>query len=85
MNAKVRQQAIYRIRSRQQFYAHLAFFLVMSAYLIVLWDRSDAPDFWPVWPLLGWGIGLVAHGSHVFGWRKPISEKRIQREINRSI
>lgn len=30
------------------------------------------------------GIGLVAHAYHVFGWEKPVSEERIQREIDRA-
>ncbi|MGB7860660.1 MAG: 2TM domain-containing protein [Acidimicrobiia bacterium] len=85
MNSELREHAIHRIRARQQFYVHLVFFLAMGAYLVAVWARSDAPYFWPIWALLGWGIGLVAHASHVFGWQKPISEERIQREINRSI
>lgn len=85
MSSQMRQHAIHRIRARQRFYVHLVFFLVMGAYFIALWARSGAPTFWPIWPLFGWGIGLAAHGSHVFGWQGPISEERIQREINRSI
>ena len=40
---------------------------------------------WPVWPLLGGGIGLAVHASHLFDWQLPVAEERIQREINRSI
>lgn len=84
MNPQLREQAIHRIRARQQFYVHLAFFLVMGVYFMVLWARSGSPVFWPIWALFGWGIGLAAHASHVFGWRRPISEERIQREIDRA-
>ena len=85
MNNQLRNQAIHRIRARQQFYVHLAFFLAMGVYLVAVWARSGSPFFWPAWALIGWGIGLVAHASHVFGWQRPISEERIQREIDRSI
>lgn len=85
MNTQLRENAIHRIRARQQFYVHLVFFLALSAYLIAVWARSGSPIFWPIWALLGWGIGLAAHASHVFGWQRPISEERIQREINRNI
>lgn len=84
MSTDLRQQAIYRIRARQQFYVHLVFFLAMNVYLVALWARSGAPFFWPIWALFGWGIGLIAHASHVFGWQRTISEERIRREINRS-
>ena len=85
MTSQLRQQAIHRIRARQQFYIHLAFHLAMSVYFVFLWARSGAPVFWPAWALIGWGIGIVGHASHVFGWHRPISEERIQREIDRSI
>ena len=81
----MRQQAIERIRARKQLYIHLAFFVAMNSYLVIVWARSDAPYFWPIWAMMGWGIGLASHASHVLGWQRPISEDRIQREINRSI
>ncbi len=28
--------------------------------LIVIWAATGAGYFWPIWPLLGWGIGLIA-------------------------
>jgi hypothetical protein len=85
MNNQLRNQAIHRIRARQQFYAHLAFFAVMNVYLVAVWARSGSPFFWPIWAMFGCGIGLVSHASHVFGWQRTISEERIQREIDRSI
>ncbi len=80
----MRHKAIKRIRERQQFYAHLAFFVVMSVYLVFVWARSGSSFFWPAWALVGWGIGIFAHASHVFGWQRDISEERIRREIERS-
>lgn len=83
MENPLRNQAIRRIQARQQFFFHLAFFLAMNVYLVAVWARSGAPFFWPIWALFGWGIGLAAHASRVFGWERSISEERIQREINR--
>lgn len=84
MNSQSRQHAIHRIRARRQFAVHLVFYLALATYFVAEWAGSDSPDFWPVWPLLGGAIGIAAHGSHVFGWQLPITEERIQREINRS-
>ena len=84
MSSQLRNQAIHRIRARQQFYVHLAFFMAMGTYLVFLWAGSGSPVFWPAWALIGWGIGLVTHASHVFSWQRPISEERIQREIYRN-
>ncbi|HEU4321125.1 MAG TPA: 2TM domain-containing protein [Acidimicrobiia bacterium] len=48
--------------------------------LVVIWALSGQNYFWPVWPMLGWGIGLLLHGWNVF-FEKPISEDKIQREM----
>jgi 2TM domain len=38
--------------------------------------------FWPIFPLPGWGIGVVANAWDVYG-RRPISEDEIRRETDR--
>ena len=44
-----------------------------------IWIVTGAEFFWPVFPLLGWGIGLGFHAGHVPG-REP-TERQIQREM----
>lgn len=39
-----------------------AYILVMVL-LIAIWAASGAGYFWPMWPMLGWGIGLLKHGG----------------------
>lgn len=85
MSSQSRQHAIHRIRARRHFAIYLVFYLALATYFVAEWAGSDSPDFWPVWPLLGGGIGLAAQASHLFGWQLPIAEEKIQREIDRSI
>ena len=85
MSTQTRKQAIHRIRARRHFAIYVVFYLALAAYFVHQWAQSGATDFWPVWPLLGGGIGLVAQASHLFGWQLPITEERIQRELNRNI
>jgi hypothetical protein len=44
---------------------HLAFYLAGVALMIGIWLVTavlfGAGYFWPVWPILGWGIGVAAH------------------------
>jgi hypothetical protein len=41
------------------------------------------PDFfWPVFPIVGWGIGLFFHARATF-WTGRYSEDRIQREMDK--
>jgi hypothetical protein len=36
-------------------------YLLVNLMLIVVWAATGADYFWPLWPLLGWGIGLITH------------------------
>lgn len=85
MSDQSRQHAIHRIKARRYFAIYLLFYLALATYFVVDWARSDATDFWPVWPLLGGGIGLAAQASHLFGWQLPINEEKIQRELDRNL
>lgn len=40
---------------------HARMFLLVNALLVGIWLLTDAGYFWPMWPFLGWGIGLGAH------------------------
>jgi hypothetical protein len=37
----------------------VAAFLAVNLVLIVIWAATGAGYFWPIWPLLGWGLGLI--------------------------
>ncbi len=39
---------------------HLRAYIAVNAMLIAIWALTGAGYFWPIWPILGWGIGLVA-------------------------
>lgn len=84
MSSQSRQQAIHRIRARRHFAIYLVFYLALATYLVAQWARSGADHFWPIWAILGGGIGLATQASHVFGWQLPITEERIEREISRN-
>lgn len=48
---------------------HLAVYLVVNVLLIGIWAASGAGYFWPIWPILGWGIGLGSHAAVLFALR----------------
>jgi hypothetical protein len=76
-----RQWAIGRIRAKRAFWIHLAVYVAVNALLILIWAMTTGEYFWPVWPLLGWGIGVAAHAASVFIGPSEISEARIDREL----
>jgi class 3 adenylate cyclase len=47
----------------QSFKIHLTLYVLVNAFLIGIWAASGGGYFWPVWAILGWGIGVAAHGA----------------------
>jgi hypothetical protein len=60
-------KAAKQVEALTGFYIHLiVFVLVMVVLAVANWLAT--PDVWWVqWPLLGWGIGVLAHALIVFG------------------
>jgi hypothetical protein len=50
-------------RGADGFGAHLRVYLAVISLLVVVWALTGFGHPWPVWPALGWGIGLAAHGG----------------------
>jgi eukaryotic-like serine/threonine-protein kinase len=51
----------------KSFKIHLTFYLLVNVFLIGVWAVIGGGYFWPIWALLGWGLGVAAHGAVVFG------------------
>ena len=77
-----RESAVQRLEARRDFKRHLVTYLVVNAVLVGAWLATGAGYFWPVWPIMGWGIGLAIHAWNTFVER-PITEADIQREVER--
>lgn len=78
-----RQRAIGRIRAKRGFWIHLGVYVAVNALLVIVWAVASAGSFWPAWPMLGWGIGVVAHAGRVFIGSSEISEEQIERELQK--
>ncbi len=42
-------------------------YLVVNLFLILVWAVSGFGYFWPIWPILGWGLGVVLSLARVAG------------------
>ena len=83
MTDEQRQRAIERIKAKRGFRVHFAVYLAVNVLLVVIWATTSATYFWPVWPILGWGIGVAAHAASVYMGPSEISEADIDRELGR--
>jgi len=76
------QAAIERIEARRAFGRHAALYAGVNLLLIVIWALTGHGYFWPIWPILGWGVGLGANYWATF-LRRPISDDEIRREMEK--
>jgi len=51
-----------RVRGIRAFYIHAAVFVAVNILLHVINFLATPKVYWAFWPLLGWGVGLLAHG-----------------------
>ena len=78
-----RDRAVTHLKKRRDFRTHLLVFLLVNGFLTAIWAVKDLHGFfWPIFPIAGWGIGLVMNAWDVY-WRRDITEDDIQHEIDR--
>ncbi|MGE5635729.1 MAG: 2TM domain-containing protein [Nocardioidaceae bacterium] len=79
----LRQQALERLKKKRDFRTHLFMYVLVNALFVVIWAIAT-PDalFWPIFPMLGWGVGLAANAWDVYA-RRPITEEDVRREAER--
>ena len=78
---ELRERAIKRLKKRHDFHAHVLIYLLVNTFLVVIWWMTSPEGFfWPVFPIIGWGIGVVMNAWDVYV-SEDISEEDINREI----
>jgi hypothetical protein len=78
----LREEAVQRLKKRQDFRAHLLVYTLVIALLWAIWALTGTAFPWPLIVMGAWGIGLIMNAYDVYG-REPIREEQIQREIER--
>ena len=67
--ADPRRRAARVAAARRGVRAHLGAYLAMAVIVLTVWAAvaitTGAAYFWPIWPILGAGVGLVSHAMSV--------------------
>ena len=91
MDNKLSEEEIYaearkRVEEKKGFFIHLIVYAAVNVFLIIIWAVTMPGGYpWFIWPIIGWGIGLVLHCLSVFvfqrrtGWEQRELEKEVQR------
>lgn len=69
--AAFREREARMILRRRAFWVHFSIYLVTNVALVVIWAMTGADYPWFVFPIIGWGIGIAAHGATAFLLASP--------------
>ena len=82
---ELRKIARKRAKAKTGFYIHLIVYIIVNILLVSIWyftsDSSGLP--WFVFPLVGWGIGLLIHGVFAFSGSSldDMEDRMTEREL----
>jgi len=77
----LRAAAIAQLKKRRDFGVHLLVYVLVNGFVVLIWAMTDLHGFfWPIFPILGWGIGVVLNAWDVFR-RAGFTEEQISRQI----
>jgi hypothetical protein len=57
-----------RVERLKGFYIHLSVYILVNIMLFIINLLSDAGNWWFLYPLGGWGIGVLVHGITTFAY-----------------
>jgi hypothetical protein len=79
----LRERAVKRLKKRRDFAGHLLVYALVNSFLVLIWAlTNDGGFFWPVFPIVGWGIGVVMNAWDVYR-NDELDEEAIRREVER--
>ena len=91
MSVQMSEEEIYhearkRVEAKKGFFIHLTVYIIVNIMLVLIWAFPGGGGFpWFVFPLGGWGIGILFHflGTFVFSRQTDWERKAIEKEAER--
>jgi len=78
---ELRDQALKQLKKKREFSADLFAYVLVNAFLVGIWAVTGSGFFWPIFPILGWGLGIFFHAWDVY--QRPPTEDQIRKEMDR--
>ena len=78
----LRLRALQQLKKKSDFRVHLMIYMLVNGMFVLIWAMTGADFFWPIFPLAGWGIGVVANAYDVYVRQEP-TEAEIDAEVER--
>ncbi len=80
-DAVSREVALKRLQRKRKVVGDVVAYVVVNAFLLIVWAMTDRSYFWPGWVLSGWGVLLTLDIWNAF-LRRPITAAEIEREMH---
>lgn len=82
-SSRIEKIARRRVKSKLGWYTHAAIYAIVNSLLIAM--SLGTGRHWALYPLLGWGLGLLLHGLSVFMLTpdNKLVEMMVERELAR--
>ena len=81
---QIYEEAKKRVVAKKGFYIHLIIYISVNTFLINIWAFLAGRGFpWFIFPLGGWGIGLLFHGLGVFVFDRKSDRAAIEKEAEK--
>lgn len=77
---ELREAATRRIEAKRRLAQSVFVYLAVNTLLVVIWAVNGGGGFWPIWPILGWGLAVALQAWKVYG-SSPITEEDISNEM----
>jgi len=72
------ERAHKRVKEIKSFYANLISYCIVIPFLVIFNLITSPNHLWFYLPMLGWGIGIIAHGMTVFAIGKNWEDRKIK-------
>ncbi|HEY5526074.1 MAG TPA: 2TM domain-containing protein [Candidatus Anoxymicrobiaceae bacterium] len=84
---EIRQRAEKRVRERVHLLQHIAAYVIINGFLVVIWALTTGVHSYPwfIWVMVGWGVGLLFNIVSYFTGRKGSAahDRMIDKEMER--
>ncbi|MGB3863931.1 MAG: 2TM domain-containing protein [Candidatus Aminicenantaceae bacterium] len=78
---QIYEQAKKRVEAKKGFYIHLTVYILVNILLVLIWTFAADGGFpWFIFPLGGWGIGILFHFLGVFVFDGKSDKAAIEKE-----
>lgn len=82
---ELRKKAEKRVKERIALLSHIGTYVVINAFLVVIWALSGAGYPWFLWVMAGWGVGLAINIFAYFAGSRgeAAKDRMLQKEMEK--